>query len=156
VWTIRAVASTADIPAPVDISGKANVDLDNLSAAGEAKILSVSPRYLTDSYYNATTGDWYRVYDDGWIEQGGFSVQSSTPNHHINFLKPFASANCTCLAIFNRNTTITGGTEIASDCGSISAVTATYADTSQTASLRLDTTQTGSWRWVAFGMGAQS
>lgn len=41
VWTIREVASTADIPAPVDISGKANVDLDNLSAAGEAKIANI-------------------------------------------------------------------------------------------------------------------
>jgi hypothetical protein len=40
-WTIREVASTADIPAPVDISGKANVDLDNLSAAGEAKISNI-------------------------------------------------------------------------------------------------------------------
>lgn len=86
-WTIRAVASTADIPAPVDVSGKANVDLDNLSPAGEQKIQSVSPRYLTDSYYNATTGDWYRVYSDGWVEQGGI-VQYSTSPKVINLLKP--------------------------------------------------------------------
>lgn len=77
-WTIRAVASTADIPAPVDIRGKANVDLDNLSAAGEQKIQSVSPRYLVDSYYNATTGNWWRKYSDGWVEQGGMVISEGT------------------------------------------------------------------------------
>jgi hypothetical protein len=97
VWTIREVASTADIPAPVDISGKANVDLDNLSAAGEAKIQSVSPRYLTDSYYNATTGDWYRVYSDGWVEQSGI-INSTSTWSTVNLLKPFANSNYTVLA----------------------------------------------------------
>lgn len=91
VWTIRAVASTADIPAPVDISGKANVSLNNLSAAGEAKIRAVSPRYLTDSYYNATTGDWYRVYSDGWVEQGG--KKQTTAQTQVTFLKPMADTN---------------------------------------------------------------
>lgn len=91
VWTIRAVASTADIPAPVDISGKANVSLNNLSAAGEAKIQSVSPRYLTDSYYNASTGGWYRIYSDGWIEQGGHGSGSGTDtNFQVNLLKPMS------------------------------------------------------------------
>jgi hypothetical protein len=94
-WTIRAVASTADIPAPVDISGKANVDLDNLSAAGEAKI-----RYLTDSYYDSTTGDWYRVYSDGWVEQGGITTTTATSNVSatINLLKPMADTNYTIWA----------------------------------------------------------
>lgn len=91
VWTIREVASTADIPAPVDISGKANVSLNNLSAAGEAKIRSVSPRYLTDSYYNASTGDWYRVYSDGWVEQGG--KKQTTTQTQVTFLKPMANTN---------------------------------------------------------------
>jgi microcystin-dependent protein len=156
-FIIKAYDGVTPTPSEADISemlteltGKADRRLSNLDTA------NLACHVVVDSYYDATTGDWYRVYDDGWIEQGGFSVQSSTPNHHINFLKPFASANCTCLAIFNRNTTITGGTDVATDCGNISAVTATYADTSQTASLRLDVMQTGSWRWVAFGMGAQS
>lgn len=92
VWTIRAVASTADIPAPVDISGKANVDLDNLSPAGEAKIQSVSPRYLTDSYYNATTGDWWRKYNDGWIEQGGMvTSQGNNADVTVSLLKAMSN-----------------------------------------------------------------
>lgn len=94
VWTIREMASTADIPAPVDISGKANVSLNNLSAAGEAKIQSVSPRYLTDSYYNATTGDWWRKYSDGWIEQGGFlAVASNASTTTLSLLKPMLNTS---------------------------------------------------------------
>ncbi len=91
-WTIRAVASTADIPAPVDISGKANVDLDNLSAAGEAKIQSVSPRYLTDSYYDANTGNWWRKYSDGWVEQGGL-VTSQGNNADVTVSLLIAMSN---------------------------------------------------------------
>jgi hypothetical protein len=87
-WTIREMASTADIPAPVDISGKANVDLDNLSAAGEAKIVNT---YEVESYYNSTTGDWYKIYQDGWIEQGGWTGTIATDStKDITFLKPFA------------------------------------------------------------------
>lgn len=98
VWTIRAVASTADIPAPVDISGKANVSLNNLSAAGEAKIQSVS-RYLTDSQYN--TSNWYRVYSDGWVEQGGEITDATTSytSKTITLLKPFRDTKYTVLAL---------------------------------------------------------
>jgi hypothetical protein len=97
VWTIRQVASTADIPAPVDISSKANVDLDNLSAAGEQKIQSVSPRYLTDSYYDATTGDWYRVYSDGWVEQGGLKSVRYDSSATLTFLKPMSDTKYTIM-----------------------------------------------------------
>jgi hypothetical protein len=98
VWTINKVASTADVPAPVDISGKANVDLDNLSAAGEAKIQTVSPRYLTDSYYNAAASVWYRVYSDGWVEQGGYSDSSSNTTTTVTFLKPMKNSNYFAIA----------------------------------------------------------
>lgn len=81
VWTIRKIGD-------VDISGKANVDLDNLSAAGEQKIQSLSPRYLTDSYYDATTGDWWREYDDGWIEQGGKATPTVNAGQVVTYLKP--------------------------------------------------------------------
>jgi hypothetical protein len=42
VWKINKVASTADVPAPVDISGKANTSLNNLTTAGENKIKSLA------------------------------------------------------------------------------------------------------------------
>jgi hypothetical protein len=146
-WEIHKIGTTQYAQ---ELATKANRQLSNLDTA------NLACHVVVDSYYDDTTGDWWREYDDGWIEQGGFSVQSSTPNHHINFLKPFASANCTCLAIFNSNTTITGGTSITSHYGCVSSVTATYANTSETKSLANAAIKAGSWRWVAFGMGAQS
>jgi hypothetical protein len=91
VWKIRAIASTADIPAPVDISGKANVSLNNLSPAGEAKIQSAS-RYLVESGGNST--NWYRVYSDGWLEQGGGGAQSSSSTYvTVTLLKPMQNSS---------------------------------------------------------------
>lgn len=63
VWTIRKVASTSDIPAPVDISGKANVDLSNLTDAGLAKILGNS----------SLSNNGYQVLGSGLIVQWGTS-----------------------------------------------------------------------------------
>jgi hypothetical protein len=49
---------------------------------------TIGKGYLTDSYHNAATGDWYRVYSDGWVEQGGYVVGSSSPGITVNLLKP--------------------------------------------------------------------
>lgn len=67
VWTIRKTASTADIPAPVDISGKANVDLNNLSAAGLAKIQQYGGGIISKNL--ATNG--YVKFENGLIIQWG-------------------------------------------------------------------------------------
>jgi hypothetical protein len=63
VWTIRKVASTADVPAPVDISGKANVSLNNLSAAGEAKIANIP-----------LTSDFTIIYPNGGSKSNPASI----------------------------------------------------------------------------------
>jgi hypothetical protein len=34
--------------------------------------------FLVESYYNPDNGDWYRVYSDGWIEQGGITNYNSS------------------------------------------------------------------------------
>lgn len=44
--------------------------------------------YLTDKYYDGQ-GNWYRVWSDGWVEQGG--VLTGTGEINITFLKPFNS-----------------------------------------------------------------
>lgn len=46
--------------------------------------------YLVDSYHNGT--DWYRVYSDGWIEQGG-SVTSNSGLVTYTFMKQFTNTN---------------------------------------------------------------
>lgn len=43
--------------------------------------------YIVESYVNGTS--WYRVYSDGWCEQGGYTKAGTT----INLLKPYANTN---------------------------------------------------------------
>lgn len=47
--------------------------------------------YVTETYHSGT--EWYRVWSDGWIEQGGrIQIQAST-YADITLLKPFADKN---------------------------------------------------------------
>lgn len=55
---------------------------------------TVDKSYVIETYVNGTS--WYRVYSDGWCEQGGvISVSSSSVT--INFLKSFVNTNYTAL-----------------------------------------------------------
>lgn len=86
-----------------DTTALANTDLSNLTAMGlnafASKTLSnldtnnLSVHVVVDSYYDDTTGNWYRVYDDGWIEQGGLFVGSGGYFiETVTLLKPMADA----------------------------------------------------------------
>ena len=68
-------------------------------------------RYLLDSYSDGT--DWYKVYSDGWVEQGGKTDVSE--NHKvIEFLKPFSDTNYSVI-VGNANTSAnTGGVTVSS------------------------------------------
>jgi hypothetical protein len=47
---------------------------------------------LTESYNNS--GSWYRVYADGWCEQGGVITPSSTTvNYQVTLLKSYIDTN---------------------------------------------------------------
>lgn len=63
-----------------DLNGKAYTDLSNVPS---------SKGILTESYVNGTS--WYRIYSDGWCEQGGVDTNSS--DHYVSLLKPFLNAN---------------------------------------------------------------
>ena len=45
---------------------------------------------VIETYVNGT--DWYRVYSDGWVEQGG-SFTCSSAGQTLTFLKAFANTN---------------------------------------------------------------
>lgn len=64
-----------------DINGKADKDLLNTDT---------DRGVLVESYQNGTS--WYRVYYDGWCEQGGQSTASTTVRT-VNFMKPFVDTN---------------------------------------------------------------
>jgi hypothetical protein len=119
------------------IMGNADRRLSNLDTA------NLACHVVVDSYYDSATGDWWREYDDGWVEQGGFVVGSVSVNTTVNLLKPYSNTNYAVQLLYN---TITDG-----------------ATSGATASANLKTTTTfalgsygGSYAWVALGMGAQS
>lgn len=62
---------------------KANKDLSNCTKP-----------YVTETYHNGT--EWYRLWSDGWKEQGGLGNTGGGVVH--TFLKPFTDANYTITA----------------------------------------------------------
>ena len=147
-FVIKAYDGVTPTPSEADISqmlteltGKANRQLSNLDTA------NLACHVVVDSYYDSTTGDWWREYDDGWIEQGGFSQHAqATGFANLNLLKPYSDANYTVVITSN--------------------VTAQPAGNASTNSVANKTTTgfqfcvsqqylTG-FNWIACGTGAQS
>lgn len=54
--------------------------------------------HIVETYQNGTS--WYRVYSDGWIEQGGKSTTGNT----VTLLKSYSNSNYTCVGIPNEET----------------------------------------------------
>ena len=65
-----------------DLAGKADRRLSNLDAN------NLSVHVVVDSYYDDATGNWYRIYSDGWIEQGGMVGGMRAT---VTFLKAFTT-----------------------------------------------------------------
>lgn len=54
--------------------------------------LGARAAYLVETWHSGT--EWYRVWSDGWIEQGGITTAvSGTRNYQINFNKAFTDTN---------------------------------------------------------------
>lgn len=87
------VAYAAAIPASTaqatefqqGLSGKADTNLGNIPSNYD---------YVVESYRDAN-GNWYRLYKNGWLEQGGVitNISIGTPDLTMTLLKPFADAN---------------------------------------------------------------
>ena len=116
------------------LNAKANIDLSNLSTTGEkrfedintqiAKTVLQSDLYdsnghikidkiLKEKYSNGSS--WYRVYSDGWIEQGGKYTTSYKRdiNVVITFAKSFANS-VHCLRLQSMDTITSDYAEVAS------------------------------------------
>ena len=50
-----------------------------------------SKKYVETTYQNGTS--WYRVWSDGWIEQGGIVLNVTTTSQTVVFLKAFTTTN---------------------------------------------------------------
>ena len=68
---------------------------NEIVTAGWFRQSGCTARTVIETYRNGT--EWYRVWSDGWIEQGGFSP---TGSYIVNFLKPFTDASYTAQCTF--------------------------------------------------------
>lgn len=128
-----------------ELATKANRQLSNLDTA------NLACHVVVDSYYNSSTGDWYRVYDDGWVEQGGKESHTGSYNFNttINLLKPMADNNYDVQITPISNTTETGGLAY----GTVYTVTTTQLSYSIGAHSSSYNNGIGSY-WKVAGMGA--
>jgi microcystin-dependent protein len=121
-----------------ELAGKANRQLSNLDTN------NLSVHVVVDSYYDATTGDWWREYDDGWLEQGGHSLQGVS--YTLTLLKPFADTQYTVVAT----------------CDTLSNSRFAQVDVKTETTIKFSIGTGGnnamnnnhSTEWVAYGMGA--
>ena len=103
-----------------DLNGKADVDLSNLSnglanticttkATTTSTASNAIPAVIVENYVNGTS--WYRVYSDGWCEQGD-SYASTTSNSSIALLKNYVDTNYSVFIMrctTSSSSTTTGG-----------------------------------------------
>ena len=79
--SVATSGSYNDLSNKPDLSAKANIDLSNCTIP-----------HIVETYVNGTS--WYRVYSDGWCEQGANNQTSDTNGGYtVTFLKPFKDTN---------------------------------------------------------------
>lgn len=78
-FTQTAIEQTAGLNAEL-FNGKADVDTPSIQAP-----------YLKTTYVNGTS--WYRIWSDGYCEQGGYSDIDANNLRTITFLKPYKDTN---------------------------------------------------------------
>lgn len=124
-----------------DLNGKADVDLQNVSAGID---------FVVESYRNGT--EWYRLYKSGWVEQGGIiGTVSANTVVTVTFPKPFATTSYT--ALVNHGLTSGSGSLLYQAIGFYNLTT-----TTATTLVQATNTQSGvpNTTWYACGMSAQS
>lgn len=88
-----------------DLNGKADVDLSNVSIASSFSnaLNTAGIRTVVESYQNGT--DWYRIWSDGWVEQGGLTSASASTSGYITLLVEMRDTNYFCRAYYQANDT---------------------------------------------------
>ena len=88
-----------------------NAQLINVARIEEklTDVNAASRGYVVESYHNGT--EWYRIYSDGWCEQGGFAAPVSADGHActVTFLKPFLD---TSYGFFKTNQGTSNATDV--------------------------------------------
>lgn len=92
-----------DISVQTDLSEiletKTDVDLSNCTKP-----------YITETYRNGTS--WYRIWSDGWLEQGGRISVKDDGTATVNLIKPFSNTDYSAFTEDNNNAHSTTGAGI--------------------------------------------
>lgn len=93
LWCVKAYGTVTNV---------GSTDVSNISTGlteAETRISALENHgagaTVVETYRNGT--NWYRVWSDGWVEQGGLVVDGATS---LTFLKPFVDANYTVNAMY--------------------------------------------------------
>jgi len=119
----------------------ADKDLSNITTNAKSNLNNTGIRTVVDTYVNGTS--WYRVYSDGWIEQGGYYLGLGQGIYILTLLKSFTNTNYTFLR--NQYSLGSGGS-------SGYYCTGYTAKTASTVSIPTDSTgYTAGYSWFACG-----
>lgn len=142
MWLVKAYGTVTNV---------GNLDIANIaqgltqtetriSAIENNKVDKAGNAWIVETYRNGT--EWYRVWSDGWVEQGGYKALDSTGT--VTFLKPFQDTNYT-VTVSSQRTSNNGFVRITA----LTATTISFMfewDAGQSKS--------GYGRWYACGQGA--
>ena len=130
-------------PATSDNSTKAATTNWVRQVAALKDLSNITKPYVTETYQNGAS--WYRVWSDGWCEQGGQCATSQAAWVTITFLKSF----------INTNYVATGGSKVSDSSypnNPLSTSFRNYTTTSVQSTVHDDETiNKGTWTWRVCG-----
>lgn len=86
-------------------AGKVDLNLNNIDNTNNTAATNLNTkgiRTVIETYSNGT--DWYRIWSDGWCEQGKTIQRSSAASTQVTYLKPFINTNYTLVLGFEYGT----------------------------------------------------
>ena len=91
LWVVKAYGTVTNVGSTdvSNISTGLTQAETRISALENSKVDKSGNAWVVETYRNGT--EWYRVWSDGWVEQGGLAKMSHNVAH--NLLKPFADTN---------------------------------------------------------------
>lgn len=95
--SIDGTLKTAQTQIYVDVNGNANFTFPMCTTKATTRSSATTGRVavVTQNYVSGTS--WYRVWSDGWIEQGGYKGSTSAGST-VKLLKNFSNTNYTLVA----------------------------------------------------------
>lgn len=98
------VAANGTATASTSTVGSQNIPV-YLNNGTLTEVTTENVHVITETFKSGYS--WYRIYDDGWVEQGGITTPSSTATKSIILLKEFADTSYTVLLSPSYTTTAT-------------------------------------------------